>query len=203
VLYEDHSILVVNKPGNLPCHPAGKFFQHTLWAELQRQQGLLPPLHFVNRLDREISGLVVVAKTIAAARCCRAQIAFRPLAGAVRGLTLAAIRPQTGRRHQIRAVLAALGYPLAGDKLYGVDETMFLRFCRRSLSAADQAALRLPRQALHAVRLKFRHPVSAAMLSFEAEMPADMRRLLAPAAPLATRNRVVTAVSAGSLQDRH
>ena len=64
-VYEDNEILVINKSGNLPCHPAGKFFRNTLWYLLKEK---IKDFWIINRLDRETSGLVIWAKTIASAR---------------------------------------------------------------------------------------------------------------------------------------
>ncbi|MEX1025826.1 MAG: RluA family pseudouridine synthase [Planctomycetota bacterium] len=61
----------------------------------------------------------------------------------------------TGRQHQIRVHLAALGHPIVGDKLYGDDEGRFVRAASDELTPADERALRLPRQALHHHRLGF------------------------------------------------
>ena len=69
LLFQDDAYIVIDKPANLPCHPAGCFFNNTLWAALK--QGMvdgLPPMdeiHFVSRLDRETSGIVLLAKTSA------------------------------------------------------------------------------------------------------------------------------------------
>lgn len=235
ILFDDADLLVLDKSGNLPCHPAGRYFNHTLWALLKMQYGLADPV-FVNRLDRETSGLVVVAKTPAAAQGCRAQFAARDVrkryvvlvegtfppavvargwllpdpAGIVRkrrlfvpegaaperlpgaewaetGFRLIAqhglvaeieATPTTGRLHQIRATLHALGFPVVGDKLYGVDARLFLKLCRGTLDAADRACLRLDRQALHAAGLQFRHPVSSQSLAFDLPLPADMQGVL-------------------------
>lgn len=64
-IYSDSALLAVNKPGNLPCHPSGRYFNHTLWALLQADglAGLRP----VNRIDRETSGIVLFARTREAA----------------------------------------------------------------------------------------------------------------------------------------
>jgi len=67
IVYQDEAVLVVSRPGDLPCHPGGRFFRHTLWALLQRDLGK-SEMGFVNRLDRETSGLVLIARTPEAAR---------------------------------------------------------------------------------------------------------------------------------------
>ena len=64
-IFEDDEVLLVNKPGNLPCHPAGKFFRNTLWYRIKTE---LDKFWIVNRLDRETSGLVLIAKKLEAAR---------------------------------------------------------------------------------------------------------------------------------------
>ncbi|MCK5844372.1 MAG: RluA family pseudouridine synthase, partial [Victivallales bacterium] len=60
IIHEDDDILLVDKSSNLPCHPAGPYFNNTLWAELLKTR---PELHFVTRLDRETSGLALIAKS--------------------------------------------------------------------------------------------------------------------------------------------
>ncbi len=235
IIFEDENIFVVNKPPNLPCHPAGPFFANTLWAML-RQQLNLDKIEFVNRLDRETSGLVLLAKTAMAARECRRQFEqrlvekrylvivegdfpaqlqavghldsdshsvvrkkrrFLPIATGTSvpvsgkwvdttfrllstgaGLSLVEALLGTGRQHQIRATLGSLGYPVVGDKIYGVDDTIFVRFCEGSVTAVDRLRLRLDRQALHATSLKLAHPRSGAPMHFETVMPADMAALL-------------------------
>ncbi|MFP4351121.1 MAG: RluA family pseudouridine synthase, partial [Desulfococcaceae bacterium] len=186
IVYEDDAILVINKPGNLPCHPGGRYFAHTLWGLLKTREGL-ENIHFVHRLDRETSGLVLVAKDPETARICQAQFeagtvrkvyqvlvegnfpsepviadgvlipdadsrvrkkrrfissdAKAPIPDQAQScrtrfrlldfqgpLSLVEARPETGRLHQIRATLCSMGYPVVGDKLYGVDDTLFLRF---------------------------------------------------------------------------
>ena len=237
-VFEDSEILVVNKPPNLACHPGGRYFHHTLWAVLRNEFGIESPA-FINRLDRETSGLVLIAKTEGAEKNCRAQFAGRavekryiglvegefperilatgylvedpaspvkkkrlfvpcaveapPLAGAresewavtefrrlaVHGaISAVEARPATGRLHQIRAVLEALGFPVVGDKLYGGDPGVFLRFCREELTDDDRRKLRLDRQALHAAGLRFRHPRFGKPISLEAPLPEDMAELM-------------------------
>ena len=77
------------------------------------------------------------------------------------GFSLVELTPHTGRTHQLRVHMAALGCPLAGDWLYGTEE-------------ADL----IPRPALHAARLELRHPVTGERLSLEASLPQDMKKIL-------------------------
>lgn len=237
-VFEDDWLVVVNKPPNLPCHPAGRYFNHTLWAWLKNHHGTETPA-LINRLDRETSGLLLVAKTREAEASCRAQFVKRsvvkhyvalvegefPEALEARGWMAAdpesGVRKRrrfilssdnsgprtpepdssvpvewaetdfrrlrsrngvseveailrTGRLHQIRATLCSLGFPVVGDKLYGRDPMMFVRFCTDALTDEDRCGLRMNRQALHAVELGFRHPRSGEMLHFTAPLPRDM-----------------------------
>ena len=80
----------------------------------------------------------------------------------------------TGRQHQVRATLHSLGFPLAGDKLYGPDERLFLKIKDGALTAEDMRLLRFPRQALHAAVLEFRHPFTGERLRFESPFPDDL-----------------------------
>lgn len=100
-----------------------------------------------------------------------AQTEFHPLAHAG-GRTLARIHPRTGRLHQIRVHAAFLGHPVTADKLYGPDETHFLRFIQHGFDDVLRASLPLPRQALHAASLIFQLP--AGELRFDAPLAADI-----------------------------
>ncbi len=79
ICFLDDALLVVDKPANLPTHPAGPYFNHTLWS-LLRQELAKEQLHIITRLDRETSGLVLVARTAEAARNCHAQMKARAIA---------------------------------------------------------------------------------------------------------------------------
>ncbi len=238
ILHEDKDLLVINKPAPLPCHPGGRFFAHTLWALLKENHGLTNP-RLVNRLDRETSGIVLIAKNKTTARKCQEQFAqrqvekiylvlveghfitslpevkatgwlgsdpsstirkkmrlyptqraappgatwsstaFRQLSSTNNGnLSLLEAKPTTGRCHQIRATLLHLGFPVVGDKLYGVDEQLFLRFQEDRLSATDHTLLRIPRQALHARSLRLHHPTTGIKLEFSAPLPSIIQGLL-------------------------
>ena len=88
--------------------------------------------------------------------------------------TLVEVRLETGRTHQVRVHLAALGHPLVGDKRYGARGIV-----PPDASAQEADVVRgFNRQALHAHRLAFAHPHTGAALAFESPLPADMERLL-------------------------
>ncbi|MCM8532899.1 MAG: RluA family pseudouridine synthase [Lentisphaeraceae bacterium] len=227
IIFEDESLLVVDKPGDLPMHPSGKFYNNTLWALLKNDH---ENVHFINRLDRETSGIVLVAKNSKIAATLAGQFEKRTVEkeyhvlvegefpesleakGYLEKDELSQIRKKqkfiayedytqfgktgvcshfelvkttgrksllkvailTGKMHQIRVTLFSLGYPVVGDKLYGLDEQYFLRFIKKTLTAEDRQNLCMNRQGLHASSLKFRHPVSREEVSFTAPFPDDM-----------------------------
>ncbi len=215
VLYEDDDLLVIDKPAGLPVHPAPGHPGHTLvnavlnhLPKLAREAGDLRP-GIVHRLDKDTSGLILVARNRAAQANLSAQFAARSVAKTylvlVRGIltpdrgiieasigrdtrnrqrmavvdrgraartayqvlhvysgyTLAEIHPETGRTHQIRVHLNAIGYPVVGDATYGV------------------AAPFLSRQFLHAHRLTFRLPATGEEVTFTSPLPPDLERALA------------------------
>ena len=218
-VYVDEALAVFDKPADLCVHPTGPFFRNTLWHLAGREFG---ELRFVNRLDRETSGLVVAARdreTAAKldARVCPmhkeylvlvigdfagpvravgrlvpdrespaakkkrfvadeeasgpefADTALEPVRKVGRDMTLVRAVLHTGRQHQIRSTLCSLGFPVVGDKLYGPDDRLFLKIREQSLTEADRELLRLPHQALHAARVRFRHPYTGKMLDFRSE----------------------------------
>ncbi|MBL8728063.1 MAG: RluA family pseudouridine synthase [Planctomycetes bacterium] len=227
VVHDDPAVLVVQKPAHLPMHADGPFIRHTLIHLLQTRLAA-PELQLVHRLDRETSGLCVLARSAAARdqlrrqfdagtvqkaylavvrgraaadftvdlaigrspssaislrRCAAADaIEAQPARTTVevlrRGVRHSLLRctPHSGRTHQIRVHLEAVGLPVLGDKLYGRPDADYLAFVARV--KAGEAATRTVdgspgRQLLHAAALAFDHPTSGARMQFTAAMPAD------------------------------
>jgi len=88
------------------------------------------------------------------------------------GLTLVELKLDTGRTHQIRAHLAHIGHPVFGDHTYGKKTSLTVK------SAGKVRQIYLTRQALHAKKLEFAHPVTGEQLKFEAPLPEDMQRII-------------------------
>lgn len=230
VVYEDEDLLVIDKPVGLVVHPAPGNADRTLVNALLHHcgdslsgiGGVRRP-GIVHRIDKDTSGLLVVAKNDRAHHGLAAQFAEHniersylavcygvplPRHGSIEGnigrhpvertkmaivegggkralthyrvlrafddfASLVDCRLATGRTHQIRVHMTALGHPLVGDRLYG-------RAMRKSaLPAAARALLvAFPRQALHAKTLGFIHPLSLEPLQFESEIPNDINSLI-------------------------
>ena len=216
VVHEDATVLVVNKPAGLVVHPGSGNRDGTLLnALLHHAPALakLPRAGIVHRLDKDTSGLLVVAKTeiaqtdlvrqlaartvkreylavvrgdLARAATIDAPIGRHPIARTTMAVvakgkparthvtplerfgraTLVRCTLETGRTHQIRVHLAAVGHALVGDPAYG---------SRRAVPGVPLLA----RQALHAVRLAFTHPDTRRTRQFEAALPPDLDALIA------------------------
>src|SRR5438876_1007810 len=138
IIDETDDYAVVDKPPFLLIHPTKPDGTRTLWQELR---GLFAfeiaaggQASIVNRLDRETSGLVLIAKKTDKFSLIRAI-------------------PHTGRTHQIRVHLSSIGHPIVGDKIYGPDEQLYLHFIETGWTPELECELFLPRHALHSARL--------------------------------------------------
>ena len=212
VIHADDHIIVVDKPAGLVVHPgSGNWSGTMLNALLHHVPALkdLPRAGIVHRLDKDTSGLLVIAKNepaqVSLVRQLQARTVKRTYLALARGKvardgtveapigrhpvqrtkmavvaggkpavthyrvrqrfpahTLLECDLETGRTHQIRVHLASIGHPLEGDPAY-----------------AGRGKATFGRQALHAWKLAFVHPVSGETLRFESPLPADFRALLA------------------------
>ena len=221
IVYEDEDLLVINKPAGMPIHPSLHNYDNSLGNALAwyfKKQDKPFVFRCINRLDRDTSGLTIVAKHMVSGAILSHMVAAKSKEGLeaegihreylaiVEGhvtpehgvidapigradgsiirrcvrkdgapsrtvyetlqttgrFTLLRLCPQTGRTHQLRVHMAHLGYPLAGDWLYGTE---------------DHALIARP--ALHSYELMFTQPITGEPLHFTAPIPEDMQRLLA------------------------
>jgi len=125
--------------------------------------------------DRSDQRRVVASATNGAPSLTRFERLARVAAPAA-GLSLLRCRLATGRTHQIRVHLAARGWPIVGDPVYG--EPRWNEVVDEALAAALRT---FPRQALHAWRVGLTHPITRARLTVEAPVPGDMQELLSAA----------------------
>ena len=235
IRHEDEALIVVCKPAGQVSHPAFRHASGTLLnALLGHAAGRWTPA-LVSRLDKDTSGLVLVAKSreiqVALQRLGDANLIEKdylaivfgkpPARGTIdlaldrdpwdarrvtvrdrggvpsvtrfervrvfsiggdRHLSLVRCRLITGRTHQIRVHLAAKGWPIVGDTAYGTARRGGL------VGKSLPPELRLSRQALHAWRLAFTHPVTGGPIEITADMPADMQGVIPSycARPLST-----------------
>jgi 23S rRNA pseudouridine1911/1915/1917 synthase len=253
IAHEDERLLAIDKPPGLPVHPTARWHHKTVTAILAKARpGAF--LGLCHRIDRETSGVLLLAKDREAERFVKKILEERPSGAgadplavekrylaitwgvpsaprgritfalklddghrlrvkmrvadgerdalsaatryevldvrmregdAARSYALVQCDLETGRQHQIRAHLAALGTPIVGDKLYGPDDELFARGADGLLTDDDREILELPRHALHAHRLLVPSPAAPhAKIEILAPLPPDLRafwdRLVAP-----------------------
>lgn len=224
ILYEDPYLLVLNKPAGLVVHPGNGNPTGTLLnglLGLNQQQAMLTRAGIVHRLDKDTSGLMVVAKTaecqlklinllkthdikrqyfcvvkgqlsqpgsiinqIGRHKTQRIKMAvvmngkeaithYEPLEH-FDHYTSVQVNLETGRTHQIRVHMHHLGHPLVGDPLYGNPNRVDAH-----VNAELKDIIRsFPRQALHAEKLEFVHPITSEPISVNANLPDDLCQLL-------------------------
>lgn len=223
IVYEDDDIIVINKPRDLVVHPgAGTPDGTVLNALLFHYPPIaeVPRAGIVHRLDKDTTGLMVVAKTVPAqTRLVRelqkrhitreyeaiaigtmtaGGIVEKPIGRHSTKRTLMAVSPmgkpavthyrvaehfrehtrirlrlETGRTHQIRVHMSYIQHPLVGDIVYGGRP----RIPKGASEALINTIRQFDRQALHAVMLKFEHPITGERLQFHAPVPDDMVKL--------------------------
>jgi len=209
ILYEDIDLMVIDKPAGLTVHPAPGHYTGTLANAIlahipNLEAGAVNRPGIVHRLDKDTSGLIVVAKNPVAHMKLSDQFKSRGITKVYLALvkghltpeegiieanigrhprdrkrmavvskgrealteykvieyidnyTLLEIRPKTGRTHQIRVHLSAVGFPVVGDPIYGVRSDV------------------LDRQFLHAYRLGFKLPSTGEYQEFQSELPDDL-----------------------------
>ncbi len=174
VVFEDTMLMVVNKPVGLVVHPgSGNRHGTLLNALLHRvpQVADLPRAGIVHRLDKDTSGLLVVAKTLRAHTDLAHQLQARTVKREYLALVYGEVCTlETGRTHQIRVHMQHIGHPLVGEPIY-------------SASRRNHLKIPFPRQALHAERLGLIHPVTQEFMQWECPLPPDFVSLLSARKP--------------------
>lgn len=213
IIYEDEDIVVINKASDTPIHPSMHNFDNSLAngvAYYFQHQDSPFVFRCINRLDRDTTGLTIVAKNPLSGAILSSMVSRReihreylaictgktPASGIINApiarvsdscierevnfeqgenavthfetlqylpdsqLSLVKLKLETGRTHQIRVHMKHIGFPLIGDYIYHPDYTY------------------INRQALHSYRLNFLHPITRQPMSFTADLPADMARLI-------------------------
>lgn len=215
ILYEDEDFMILNKPAGMPIHPSMNHYYNSLANAVAwyfSNQNIPFVFRCINRLDRDTSGLTIVAKNMLSAGILSTMVAEKGMYGIEReylaivrgsvtppsgtidaplgrkpgsiiertvdfehgeravthyrvlkeenGHSLLSLKLETGRTHQIRIHLKYLGFPLIGDYLYNPDTEW------------------ISRQALHAYRLRFPHPITSKIMEFTAPLPEDFQRII-------------------------
>ena len=231
VVFEDDDIIIIDKPAGLVVHPGAGHESDTLvdsltarYPDLASRPGLGDASRpgVVHRLDKDTSGLLVVARSAVAFTSLSAQLSARSLGRTYQALalgdlssdegrieaaigrsardrtrmavrsdgreaitnytvlerfaapsraTLLEVRLDTGRTHQIRVHLAAIGHPIAGDGRYG----------------GGAAKIGLRRPFLHACELRLIHPVTGETMVFSSELPGELEAVLEQARTMSRR----------------
>lgn len=215
ILYEDEDILILNKASDTPIHPSVNNYDNTLANQVSyyyKMQNKPFVFRCMNRLDRDTTGVTILAKNLLSAAILSRQVKERTLSrtylALVEGKTneegvidlpigreegtvikrcvdkeagkeavthyrrlqvieqngslisLVALKLETGRTHQIRVHMSAIGHPLLGDFLYNENNQM------------------MTRQALHSAKVRFYHPITGELISITAPIPKDMNQLI-------------------------
>ena len=235
ILYEDDSLVVINKAANMIVHPGRGNYHGTLAGALQfhfdqlsDMAGQLRP-GIVHRLDRDTTGVILIAKDNQIHSRLSSQFESREVTKEYRALiwgnpafdsdliethvcvhqgkrekmqvcepggrsreavtwyevikrfskaTYVRLLPKTGRTHQLRVHMNHLGHPILADSLYRGQSQATQADLNPDSPTDPESPVLIQRQALHAMRLTFRHPQSGKEMTIEAPLPADMQATL-------------------------
>lgn len=231
VVYEDTSLLVIDKPAGMVVHPAPGHFTGTLLNALLShlaERGERPGSPgIVHRLDKDTTGLILVAKSDEVKELLSRYMKERFISRSYRAVVWGHMRELegtleagigrhpydrkkmstysrkkrdavttyrvlesfdvcdfveaallTGRTHQVRVHFSSVGHPLLGDATYGGGAGRETGFMGEGRKTAKRVLELIRRQALHAYRLAFAHPVTGEKLEFTAPLPSDMQAVL-------------------------
>lgn len=225
IIFEDEFLLIINKPAALIMHPGAGQKEHTIQNALLHYKSelkYLPRAGIVHRLDKDTTGLLIVAKTLPTYNCLvhqmqqrqierqylalahgvlvgrgeintcygrdprnrlkmavringRSAITYYQVRKSYKHFTLLEIQLLTGRTHQIRVHMAYINHPIVGDQVY---KGKFVGGLPKNDVLLQQCLQAIQRQALHAYRLSFMHPINKNKLNFKAIIPQDFQLLL-------------------------
>jgi len=236
IVYEDNDLLVINKPPNMVVHPGYNNWTGTLVNALAYYFDNLPTSHngddkpgIVHRIDKDTSGLMVVAKTEIAMKNLAKQfhdhtcertyyaivwghvdkdkdtiignigrdprdrrlrtvykenafgkhaITHYQVVRRLRYVSLVKCNLETGRTHQIRVHMKYIGHRLFQDQMYGGDRILKGERTAKYRTFVESCFKALPRQALHAKSLGFKHPTTGEWMQFECDLPDDFQQAL-------------------------
>jgi len=232
VIFEDDSLIGLNKSGNLPTSPSGKYFKNTLSGLIKKNFGW-DKIYTIHRLDRETSGVIIFAKRKIIAQKMASifqkkqiqkiysailsnhlpndsnkslsdayislpigrdrnsnirikqsvnlkgkpsQTYFKEIKK-IGNYSIAEVRPFTGRTHQIRVHAAHIGCSILGDKLYGLPNDGFINWLNKGDDFLRTQNFPLHRQLLHALEIKFPHPITNKETIIRAEENTFLKEL--------------------------
>jgi 23S rRNA pseudouridine1911/1915/1917 synthase len=236
IVYEDNELLVVNKPAGLVVHPGHGNYTGTLvnglvykYKDLPMYADEDPRPGLVHRIDKNTSGLILIAKTAAAKLNLALQFFnkttkrkyvalvwgnLKENEGTIEGnigrslknrqifsvfpecdhgksaithykvierlgyVNLVECVLETGRTHQIRVHMKHIGHPLFNDNVYGGDKILKGTTFSKYKQFVENCFSILPRQALHAKVLGFKHPITHMEMLFDSELPEDMAQVI-------------------------
>lgn len=136
---------------------------------------LAEPVHVDESIARRRGGPVIVKSEVSKDRTAQSAVTDFEALSTANGYSFCRVRPETGRKHQIRVHAEHIGHKVVGDKIYGPDETLYIEFIENGWTERLESMLPIKRQALHCHRYDFDFPEGT--ISFEAPLQEDMLEL--------------------------